>query len=776
MNEEVEMMMPGQQTEEVVVDLLVDSTGVVPEPTDATEELVETFDSSDTTEEEEAAAVEDVAEEIVGEVREDSLEEEPEEPTEDPIPENEEVGRMMLGRQMEEVVVDLLVDDTGVVPEPTDATEELVETFDSSDTTEEEEAAAVEDVAEEMIEEVQEDSLEEEPEEPTEEPTDDPIPDLPIPDEILEQLIAFINDLTVAGTPGSDAFQFGSTGTDIILGREGSDVVLAVDPQQDLPGIGETDFFSGGSEGDRYILGDRSKPYYDDGDGSTTGDADLALLIDFNPSEDVIQLHGSPEDYTLVDLAEQGSTGTAIFLNGPTNELIGNITTAGGLSLDAGYFQFVDGTAEAPTLGSVEQFGTPGIDLSFTVANSKDRSNSTLSAGYTSGSLGGRDRGALDGFIARYNNQGNLQWTRQFGTTSIDNAYGVDTDASGNIYLLSRTNGALAANNAGIGNDVVFSKYDRRGRELFQIQFGSPGNDNPFVDPRVDSAGDIVIAGYTNDDLGGTNPDTEIPPSADAWIAKYDDQGNQLWIEQFGTVEGDETFGLDLDSQDNIYTTGWTRGDLGAPNNLSPDGEVTYDVWLAKYDPDGNQQWIEQFGTNTFDWSWDVATDVNDDIYITGWTLGSLEGSNAGSYDVWVAKYDSDGNQLSLDQFGTGGDEAALGIDVDDVGNYYLTGYTDGNLDGEGNEGSYDAWVAKYDRDGNQLWLEQFGSSQLDNAYEVSVSGGDVFVTGTTEGSLGSANSGSYDAWIGRFSAEDGTLLNFNAPNNAALEVSNSDI
>ena len=379
-------------------------------------------------------------------------------------------------------------------------------------------------------------------------------------------------------------------------------------------------------------------------------------------------------------------------------------------------------------------------------------------------------------FFTRYNSQGTEQWTRQIGTTVIDNSYGIDTDTAGNIYLLSRTNGRLAGANAGIGNDVVLSKYNRRGSRQWQIQFGSPGNDNPFVDPRVDSSGNVLIAGYTNDDLGGINADTEIPPSADAWIAKYDGNGNQLWIEQFGTNEGDETFGLDIDSEDNIYTTGWTRGNLGGPNNLNPDGEVTYDIWLAKYDTDGNQEWIEQFGTNTFDWSWDVATDLNDDIYITGWTLGSLEGSNAGSYDIWLAKYDSDGNQLWIDQFGTAGDDAALGIDVDELGNYYLTGYTDGDLTGEGNAGSYDGWVAKYDSDGNQLWIQQFGSSELDNAYEVSVSGDNVFVTGVTEGSLGSTNAGSYDAWIGRFSATDGTLLEFDSPSSDSFERSGEEL
>ena len=641
---------------------------------------------------------------------------------------------------VENTTTEVLVEDSALTP--TDEAEEIIEAFDDSESIETEEVA------------------EENP--------------LPIPEETLNFLIAFINDLTVAGTPASDAFQFGSTGTDIILAREGNDVILAVDPEEMLPGSQETDLFSGGSEKDRFILGDRSKPYYDDGDDRTTGDDSVAIILDFNPNEDVIQLHGSPEDYTLVDFAElgEGETGTAIFLKGETNdELIGSINTVGGLSLEEDYFQFLDGSPQSPNQPKIEQFGTSGIDLAFSLANGKDRAAPILATGYTTGTLAGRDRGSIDAFLLRYNNSGNFQWGQQIGTSSIDNGYGVDTDAAGNVYWLARTNGRLSGANAGIGNDVVLSKYNRLGRQQWSVQLGSFGNDNPFVDPKVDSNTDVVIAGYTNDDLVAPNADTEIPPSADAWIAKYDSDGNQLWIEQFGTGEGDETFGLDLDSEDNIYTTGWTRGDLGGPNNLNENGEVTYDIWLAKYDPNGNQQWVEQIGTNDFDWSWDVAVDADDNIYTTGWTLGDLGGSNSGSYDVWVAKYDSDGNQQQLMQFGTSGDDAALGIDVDDSDNYYLTGYTDGDISGAGNAGSYDAWVAKYDSQGNQIWIEQFGTSELENAYEVSVSNGEVFVTGTTEGSLGSENSGSFDAWIGRFSAADGTLLDFNSSHEITSEL-----
>ncbi|MGL6340921.1 MAG: SBBP repeat-containing protein, partial [Waterburya sp.] len=376
---------------------------------------------------------------------------------------------------VEDITVEFLVDESSLTP--TDEAEEIINAVDDSELTETE-GEVVEDVV-------------------NENPTD-------IPESTLDNLIAYINDLTVAGTPGSDAFQFGSTGIDIILGREGNDVLVGVDPTEGFPGQGDTDLLSGGSQSDRFILGDRNKPYYDDGDDTSTGDESMAMLLDFNPSEDVIELHGNPEDYTLVNLSElgEGETGTAIYLNGETNnELIASINNVEGLSLDADYFKFLDGSAASPVRTEIEQFGSNGIDVAFSVANGNDPSAPILSTGYTNGTLGDSDNAGLDAFLSQYNNSGNQEWVEQIGTAANDNGYGVDTDAEGNIYWLARTNGELEGENAGIGNDVVLSKYNAQGEQQWIRQFGSFGNDNPFVDPRVDSAGDVVIAGYTNDDL-----------------------------------------------------------------------------------------------------------------------------------------------------------------------------------------------------------------------------------------------------------------------------------
>ncbi|MHC5763875.1 SBBP repeat-containing protein, partial [Nostoc sp.] len=91
-------------------------------------------------------------------------------------------------------------------------------------------------------------------------------------------------------------------------------------------------------------------------------------------------------------------------------------------------------------------------------------------------------------------------------------------------------------------------------------------------------------------------------------------------------------------------------------------------------------------------------------------------------------------------------------------------GATDGNLGGA-NAGSDDAWVAKYDANGNQQWITQFGTSNLDKAYDIAVDNvGHVFVTGVTEGSLGATNIGSFDSWVGKLSSTDGSLLSFNPP------------
>ena len=152
--------------------------------------------------------------------------------------------------------------------------------------------------------------------------------------------------------------------------------------------------------------------------------------------------------------------------------------------------------------------------------------------------------------------------------------------------------------------------------------------------------------------------------------------------------------------------------------------------------------WVRQLGTETYDAAYGVATDAAGNVYLTGETDGSLDGANRGDRDVWVAKYDAAGHALWKRQLGTADIDIAYGVATDAAGNVYLTGETDGSLGGA-NLGPYDAWVAKYDAAGRVLWMRQLGTETYDDAYGVATdAAGNVYLTGWTDGSLGGANRG----------------------------------
>src|SRR5262249_41747630 len=136
---------------------------------------------------------------------------------------------------------------------------------------------------------------------------------------------------------------------------------------------------------------------------------------------------------------------------------------------------------------------------------------------------------------------------------------------------------------------------------------------------------------------------------------------------------------------------------------------------------------------------------------IVGITKGSLDGTNAGGYDVFLAKYDPAGNHLWTKQLGSSADDFAKGVSTDRLGNAYIAGAKAGNLGGT-NAGGVDAFLAKYDAHGNRLWVKQLGTPAADMATCISTDdNGSVFIGGVTGGSLGGPNAGGVDAFVAKY-------------------------
>ena len=386
----------------------------------------------------------------------------------------------------------------------------------------------------------------------------------------------------------------------------------------------------------------------------------------------------------------------------------------------------------------MRQLGTSASDFSYSVA--VDSSGNAFISGITDGNLGGTNAGGYDAFLAKYDPAGNLLWTKQLGTSANDSYGAVAVDGFGNAFISGWTRGSLGGINMG-SDDAFLAKYDTAGNLLWIKQIGTGAWDLSFS-VAVDASGNAFISGYTTGNLGGTNAG-----NSDAFLAKYDPNGNLFWIKQFGTSADDSSYSVAVDASGNAFISGLTSGSLGGTNVGSED------VFLAKFDPNGNLLWTEQIGTIAPERSRSVVVDGAGNVFISGLTYGSLGGTNVGEIDAFLAKYDTNGNLLWIEQLGTSRDEYSFSVAVDTTGNAFISGYTYGILGGT-NAGGSDAFISKYDPSGNLLWTHQLGTSGGDVSRAMALDGfGNAFISGYTTGNLGGTNAGQTDAFLVKFIA-----------------------
>lgn len=320
------------------------------------------------------------------------------------------------------------------------------------------------------------------------------------------------------------------------------------------------------------------------------------------------------------------------------------------------------------------QFGTTSDDSASGVAT--DAAGNLYVAGLTSGDLDGANEGNGDAFIRSYDANGNVRWTRQFGTTAYENVYGIATDANGNVYATGQTDGVLGGAQEGFG-DAFIRSYDADGNVRWTRQFGTTQFETAYG-IATDADGNVYATGYTNGGLDGAQEGL-----GDAFIRSYDVDGNLRWTRQFGTTALDLAIGVATDADGYVYIVGHTYGDLDGTN------EGDRDAFTRSYDGDGNVRWTRLYGATEYDGASGVATDAAGNVYVTAYTYGVGDG------DAVVVSYDAAGDLRWTWLFGTAQEEEPSGIATDGDNSVYVAGYTLGDLDGT-NAGGVDAFVSSY--------------------------------------------------------------------------------
>ncbi|MDQ3838632.1 MAG: SBBP repeat-containing protein [Thermoproteota archaeon] len=342
------------------------------------------------------------------------------------------------------------------------------------------------------------------------------------------------------------------------------------------------------------------------------------------------------------------------------------------------------------------------------------------------------------GLNVQFANAQNIEFIVQFGTSDIDSADDVFADSSG-VYVVGFTDGTLSDQASQGGRDAFIRKYNSDGDEIWTRQFGmSDFEDVPTDEAHrvsADSSG-VYVVGETQHsvDEGGV----------DAFIRKYNSDGDEIWTRQFGTSLQDQAFAVSVDSS-GVYVVGTTAGEFEGETN-----EGGFDNFIRKYNSDGDEIWTRQFGTSESDSADDVSADSSG-VYVVGGVSGSLpDQTNHGLVDAFIRKYNSDGDEIWTRQFGTSGRDAADGVSADSSG-VYVVGFTEQ----DDSEGVDDAFIRKYNSDGDEIWTRQFGTSSNDNANAVSADSSGVYVAGVTDGSFPDESSeGDFDIFVRKYNSD----------------------
>ncbi len=368
-----------------------------------------------------------------------------------------------------------------------------------------------------------------------------------------------------------------------------------------------------------------------------------------------------------------------------------------------------------------------------------DSEGNAYITGATSSNLSGSvNNGSSDAFIAKYDKYGRKKWVEMIGTESYDLGIDIAVDSGGAVYAVGSTGGGLEGRTNFGYLDAFIVKYDADGSRRWVRTLGASGNEW-CRGVAVDNQGYIYVVGDTEGSMEGQ----KNLGSSDVFVAKYDSDGNRLWIRLFGTHASDIGNGVAVDASGGVYVVASTNG-------KTKSGARTH-VLVAKFDGDGTLIWEKAFGTRGDNYGMGIAADVSGSVYVVGSTMGSMgKNKNAGEMDAFLVKFDANGKRLWTRLLGTKRNDYGLGAAVDNSGDIYVTGGTEGKMGDYEGTGSLDVFTAKYDANGNRIWVKQTGSDKYDFGYAIDVNkAGTAYVTGYSKGDMEeNKNSGGSDVLI----------------------------
>ena len=336
--------------------------------------------------------------------------------------------------------------------------------------------------------------------------------------------------------------------------------------------------------------------------------------------------------------------------------------------------------------------------------------------------------GIHDIWLAKYNPAGKLVWAKRAGGRGGDKIQSITLDGLGHIFCVgefedsSYWDGIMKYTNGPEGvNNMFIAKYDTSGPVIWVRNIGVAGPlQTRGYGVACDAQGNVYACGGTKGDTYYNN--TFLFSTAgdyDGTVIKFDPNGVFCWARRIGGIDSDKAYGIVSDNNGSIYVTGYFAGNISfSSSNITLNGRGHTDIFLAKYDTAGSLQWAKMAGDTGFDRGWDVSINVNGQIIITGefqtGYFGTHLAHSRGNEDMFVAAYNSSGDNLWVTAGGGPEDDIGRGVSHDASGNIFVIGdYASTGIFPPAtitSNGFADIFVASYTSDGSTLnWIRSTG-------------------------------------------------------------------
>ena len=368
-------------------------------------------------------------------------------------------------------------------------------------------------------------------------------------------------------------------------------------------------------------------------------------------------------------------------------------------------------------------------------------------------------------FLSKFDSNGVFQWAHTWDSNGYDSGRGIAVDGSSNVYITGNFYHTIdfdpgpgqdihSSNGSG---DIFLSKFDSNGEFQWTRTWGGY-NYNRSVAIAVDGSGNVYTVGVFEDTVD-FNPGPGVDEHGcngdwDSFVSAFDANGEFLWARTWGGAGSDSAKGVAIDESGNAYITGGFRRtvdfDPGPGVDEHSSASLTsYDVFLSKFDSNGDFQWVRVWGENSHDIGIGVTIYESGSVYVTGLFYNTIdfdpgpgvdEHTSDGSRDTFLSKFDTYGEFQWARTWGGSCVDDGYGIAVDGSGNVYTVGRFQETVDFDPGNGvdehisqkGDDIFLSMFDANGEFQWARTWGGagySESGNGVAIDVNG-NVYTVG----------------------------------------------